>query len=175
MKTMLLAKLKTFWGVALAVCVGAGVVGMTYRAAQARQPRSPTAAQPKAEDVPRAVRSVQDELEELRLEVAALRKGLQATRERVKALERAVGTPRTGGRAPSGPPLGGGPVGTAFGDFNRFNRSAPKGPGDPLAEAEAALKQLRKNPTDKRAADALERALQQLKERMKSAPPGPRR
>jgi hypothetical protein len=36
---------------------------------------------------------------------------------------------------------------------------------DPLAQAEAALKKLRANPNDQQAADALERALKQLKER----------
>jgi hypothetical protein len=38
---------------------------------------------------------------------------------------------------------------------------------NPLAQAEAALKRLRANPTDKQAADTLERALKQLKEREK--------
>jgi hypothetical protein len=41
------------------------------------------------------------------------------------------------------------------------------GAADPLAEAEAALKRLRERPDDKQAADALERALQRLKERAK--------
>jgi RNA polymerase sigma factor (sigma-70 family) len=40
--------------------------------------------------------------------------------------------------------------------------------GDPLAEAEAALKKLRERPDDRQAADSLERALQRLKEREKS-------
>jgi hypothetical protein len=43
----------------------------------------------------------------------------------------------------------------------------PKKANDPLAQAEAALKKLRANPSDKQAADALERALQRLKEREK--------
>jgi hypothetical protein len=38
---------------------------------------------------------------------------------------------------------------------------------DPLAEAEAALKKLRQDAGDKQAADALEQALKQLKERTK--------
>jgi hypothetical protein len=46
------------------------------------------------------------------------------------------------------------------------------GARDPLAEAEAALKKLRHDPNDRQAADALERALQRLKERTdpKAAP-----
>ena len=43
----------------------------------------------------------------------------------------------------------------------------PAGGSDPLAEAEAALKRLRQKPDDKQAADALEKALQRLKERTK--------
>jgi len=43
----------------------------------------------------------------------------------------------------------------------------PAGGADPLAEAEAALKRLRENPKDQQAADALEKALQRLKERKK--------
>jgi RNA polymerase sigma factor (sigma-70 family) len=203
MKTMLLAKLKTFWGVALALCVSAGAVGLTYRAAEARQPRPEPAAAPGGA---RARPALQDELEELRLEVAALRKGLQATRERVKALERArapsggpttapsagpkmprgdaalggPAMPRAGHRAPLTGPMPRGGAALGYPAMPRAGHRAPsaepmmprgmkrpKSPDDPLAEAEAALKQLRKNPTDKRAADALERALKQLKERTK--------
>ena len=43
----------------------------------------------------------------------------------------------------------------------------PREAADSLAEAEAALKQLRQNPDSKQAADALERALRRLKERPK--------
>jgi hypothetical protein len=43
--------------------------------------------------------------------------------------------------------------------------------GDPLTEAESALKKLRANSNDKQAADALERALKQLKERAKPEHP----
>jgi hypothetical protein len=38
---------------------------------------------------------------------------------------------------------------------------------DPLAEAEAALKKLKERPDDKQAAEALEWAVQRLKERAK--------
>jgi RNA polymerase sigma-70 factor (ECF subfamily) len=43
--------------------------------------------------------------------------------------------------------------------------------GSPLAQAEAALKKLRANPNDKQAADTLERALKQLKERARQDKP----
>jgi RNA polymerase sigma-70 factor (ECF subfamily) len=147
-KAMLLSKLKLVWAVALAVVVGAGAVGLTYRpvAAQSGTPR----------DAPQATRATADELEELRLEVAALRKGLEATRQRVKALEAALGS-REGAD-----------------DYKRYLRALRlnedlKGVAhaDPLAEAEAALKRLRQHPDDKQAADALEQALKRLKEREK--------
>jgi hypothetical protein len=41
---------------------------------------------------------------------------------------------------------------------------AAKSSADPLSQAETALKKLRTNPKDKKAADALERALKQLRE-----------
>jgi hypothetical protein len=43
---------------------------------------------------------------------------------------------------------------------------------DPVSDAEAALKKLRENPGDKEATEALERALQQLKERDKQRTTG---
>lgn len=73
---MLLSKLKVVPAVVLALVVGAGAVGVTYRAVAAE----PGPASPEA-------RAAQDDLESLRLEVEALRKELRATRERVKALE----------------------------------------------------------------------------------------
>ena len=42
---------------------------------------------------------------------------------------------------------------------------------DPVSDAEAALKKLRANPHDKRATEALERALKRLKEQEKQDPP----
>jgi RNA polymerase sigma factor (sigma-70 family) len=71
-KAMLLSKLTGFWAVALALCVGVGAVGLTYRPAQAAPRPSPAAP---------------DELSALRLEMEAMRKDLQALRERVKTLE----------------------------------------------------------------------------------------
>jgi RNA polymerase sigma factor (sigma-70 family) len=46
-------------------------------------------------------------------------------------------------------------------------------PSDPVADAEDALKRLRQDPSDKGAADELERALKALKERVKPRPPAP--
>jgi RNA polymerase sigma factor (sigma-70 family) len=166
-KAMLLSKLKLVWAVALAVVVGVGAVGVTYRQA---------AAQPAPSNAPsRSARARADELEELRLEVAALRKGLEATRERVRGLEEEVqalrAAPRPGrvdqnaqvGPARHRPPgegrnSNGGLTGSLIGNERNFDVN-------PLAEAEAALKKLRTNPSDKQAADALERALKRLKAR----------
>jgi RNA polymerase sigma factor (sigma-70 family) len=56
------------------------------------------------------------------------------------------------------------------GSLIRVERGAPdkpEGAGDPLADAEAALQKLRANPNDKQAADALEKAVQRVKERAK--------
>jgi hypothetical protein len=62
--------------------------------------------------------------------------------------------------------------GAAAGSGDAGNRPAGatfKATQNPLAQAAAALKKLRANPSDKEAANALERALQQLKEREKGA------
>jgi RNA polymerase sigma factor (sigma-70 family) len=183
MKAMFLSTLKVAgWAVALAVSVGAGALGLAYRA-QAQQPAQPAAeqapagGQPFADKVQSKVRPAPDDLESLRLELDALRKELRATRDRVKALEA-----RVQGQGGSG---------------TNFYWSAPKKPGqgeakdpykkpypgspaaqrpkvatDPLAGAEEALKRLRANPDDKQAAEALDRALRQLKERPKAKKSG---
>jgi RNA polymerase sigma-70 factor (ECF subfamily) len=165
MKAMLLSKLKLVSGLVLAVAVGVGAVGLTYRQAAA-QPAPSTAP-------PRSARATADELEELRLEVAALRKGLEATRARVKALEE--------GQVHRATPL----LGNAMAPETASSRvHVDLLPGEtrpalsnllgrnfdlnPLAQAEAALKKLRTNPSDKQAVDALERALKQLKGRAES-------
>jgi hypothetical protein len=48
----------------------------------------------------------------------------------------------------------------------------PKAKTDPVTDAENALKKLKENPGDKQATQALERALQRLKERDKQNKPG---
>jgi RNA polymerase sigma factor (sigma-70 family) len=108
LKAMLVSKLKTVWGVALVVLVGAGAVGLTYRTAWA---------QGRGGGGSSATRVTVDDLEELRLEVAALRKGLQATKDRVRTLEAEVATlqerrgPRGGGGSGGFSLMGGGIAG----------------------------------------------------------------
>jgi RNA polymerase sigma factor (sigma-70 family) len=168
-KTMFLMKLRAVVVVALVVCVGAGVVGLAYRTTAAEPGKTagaPAGASP----------ATADDLEALRLEVEALRKGLQATRERVKALEDEVQVLRgKGGVGPqpmsidSGFPIQKG-TGIApqdprfFAGGFRTNRGFTAAE-DPLAVADEALKQLHANPDDKQAADALEKALQRLRDR----------
>jgi RNA polymerase sigma factor (sigma-70 family) len=181
MKTMLLSKLKTVVAVAFVVVVSVGAVGLTYGPGVAQAPPAPKAERPLA-----------DELEELRLEVAALRKGLEVTRERVKVLEAEAQTRKGAANQPRDaspelrlnvPPasidLVNPNVHLSTGHELRFNLQ-PAQPhfvlrfadtrtvgSDPLAEAEAALQKLRKDPNDKQATDALEKALKRLKERAK--------
>jgi RNA polymerase sigma factor (sigma-70 family) len=170
LKVMLLNKLKTVWAVVFALLVGAGAVGLTYRTAAA-QP------QPGKVGDTSAARATADDLEELRLEVAALRKGLEATRARVTTLEREVQALKGGRHQPGAlnradePNLGGLTTDLVVPiEVHARSRLAT----DPLANAEAALKKLRANPNDKEAADALDRALQRLKEReqKRNAPQG---
>jgi RNA polymerase sigma factor (sigma-70 family) len=195
-KTMLLRKLKVVGALALAVCVGAGAVGLGYRtgAAEPPQPGGDTKPETVAQrrqpgDAPAAARGTADELEALRLEIEALRKGLQATRERVKTLETEVQALRVsptrqggfGGSFGGSTTFSGGALGNFSGGALGFTggttggstmappaQPRPKPPEDPLAEAEAALKKLRQDPGDKQAVDALERALKGLKERPKA-------
>jgi RNA polymerase sigma factor (sigma-70 family) len=77
-RAMLLSKLKGAWAVLAAVSIGAGAVGLSYRASASPPQQAGSAAH------------VTDDLEELRLELAALRKSLQTTRDRVKTLESEV-------------------------------------------------------------------------------------
>jgi RNA polymerase sigma factor (sigma-70 family) len=180
MKALLLTKLKfTACYAMLMLLAGVGATGLTYRA---------TAQEPKREAgylAPVSSRPQADELEALRLEIEALRKSLQATRDRVKTLEEEVrGLKGQGGMK------GGGMMGMGMGGMGGMMgmggppgmrgagqemRSGPKGgnvrPWDPVRDAEAALKRLRQDPTDKQAADELERALKRLKDREKPRPP----
>lgn len=162
-KIMLLSKLKTtvFAGT-LMLLAGMGASGLTYRA---------TAQQPKAEAA-LASRPQADELEALRLEIDALRKELRATKERVKVLEDEQ--KRRGENR--------------FGDaerqqalardlerqqklrmekLSRDSRQArdQEKTNNTLTRAEEALKKLRTDQGDKLAAEALEQAVKQLKER----------
>jgi RNA polymerase sigma factor (sigma-70 family) len=87
---------------------------------------------------------------------------------------------RFGGTGKSGPGGAGGPGGTGGshrgGTITSPERPLDSGkrleiPSDPVADAEAALMKLRQDPTDKQAAEELERALKLLKEREKPRPP----
>jgi RNA polymerase sigma-70 factor (ECF subfamily) len=181
-KAMLLNKIKGFVAVALVLLVGVGAFGLTYRPAVAQSEKLRAA--------PQAGRVSPDELEELRLEVAALRKGLEVTRERVKALEGEVQTLKQRSSAPAAA------MGAPVWDLDNLtpdlfiidNRvdwtlkrweEAKHQPvphmTDPLADAEAALKKLRKDRSDKKAAEALEQALQRLKSQQKPAPKQPKK
>jgi RNA polymerase sigma factor (sigma-70 family) len=185
-RTMLLSKLKTIVAVGLAVCLTAGAVGLTYRTGAAEPGRVSSADRARADDV-----------EALRLEVEALRKSLHATRERVQTLEDEVralkAAPRPQGGGGGGGGMGGGfgqfgggggfspgaglAGGGGIGGFGGLQPGGGMGGGrqaatrprrdDPLADAEAALKKLRQDPTDQKAAEALDKALQRLREREK--------
>jgi RNA polymerase sigma factor (sigma-70 family) len=188
-KTMLLSKLRAVVAVGIVVFVSAGVVGLAYRTTAA-EPGKPGAATPSVT----GALAVADDLEALRLEVEALRKSLQATRERVKTLEGEVqalkSSPRAAGAAgelPAGASLLTPTAGkvssvelaptvghsysvefvTPTTEKVQPVTTRPAGGADPLAEAEAALKKLREHPDDKQAADALEKAVQRLKEQSK--------
>jgi RNA polymerase sigma factor (sigma-70 family) len=202
MKVMLLTKLKVAICVGtLALVAGVGVSGLTYRA-MAEEPKQleyyGSVLAKNAESRPAT-----DDFEALRLEIEALRKSLQATRERVKSLEDEVSALKGQRQGPPGAAPGGGRggrPGNKQGGPPGQERGAggpgsfpslpgmPQGmkppgtqdsmmrkrPSDPVSDAEAALKKLKENPGDKKATEALEKALQRLKEREKSDAPSPR-
>jgi len=178
MKAMLLSKLKiTACAAVLMVLTGVGATGLTYRAA-AQQPGNVLAQTRTGERRPQA-----DELEALRLEIEALRKSLQATRERVKTLEGEMSALKGKSGGPAGMPGAGQPAqGSVPGARPGLGEYAEprKGPvnfplvgtafllpADSVSELEDAVKRLRNDPKDKQAAEALERALKQLKGREK--------
>ncbi len=193
LKAMLLNKLKAAWAFVLVAAFGAGVLGLTYRPAAAQPAPGPAPAPRPSEKLapaPRAERAAPDELEELRLEVAALRKGLEAMRTRVKALEDrqplpgprpsqakgvdptaettpSIGHSKRGLFDPRPQPRGQHRADEKAGFFDPRREQHT----DPLTNAEAALKKLRQHPDDRQAADALERALRQLRERDKGHSP----
>jgi RNA polymerase sigma factor (sigma-70 family) len=176
LRAMLLSKLKAVWVAVLVVSLSAGV-GVTYRATAGPLQQTGSGAR------------AADELEELRLEIAALRKGLQATRDQVKALQAEVtvlrGHSTVQGDVLWGPSDQGFPVLLSDGTvrtFDKLRAEAQVGAlrekmirheviDDLMAQVQAILKKLREHPGDKQAADALDRALQQLKERAKERSP----
>jgi hypothetical protein len=188
LKAMLLTKIK---GAALvlllAASVGVGSVAVTYRTAAAEP--GPTATQPGSSA--RAANPEKDDLEALRLEVESLRLSLQATRERVKVLEakeQARKGPTDLDREAAVTELkvdhldvnGVQPLLKSARDLEVYSEVRLAKPlekwatvviaTDPTAEIEAAAKELRKNPTDKKALDALDRAIERLKRRAETKP-----
>ncbi len=191
-KAMLLTKLKITVGVAMvALVAGVGATGLTYRA---------TAEEPKqAENKLLLIKSADgrpatDDLEALRLEIEALRKELRSTKERVRALEDQV-------RSSNGPDAEKlrkdaqlqrsaaeallkeaelrvrgeralAEYQKAVGKEARLLQPTRER-DDLLSKAEAALKKLREKTDDKEAVEALELALQRLKEQEKPKVPGP--
>jgi hypothetical protein len=174
---MLLTKLKVAtWAVGVALLAGAGAVGVTYRAeaqalpSRARQQtlaeqESARAAQEVAFAARQKTRAAPDDLESLRLEIEALRKELRATKDMVKELQAEVRGRKSASEAAQR---------EARDALNRYEgsfklsaereASARKVEASALlAEIEQAAKRLRQAPDDKRAAEALERALRRLK------------
>jgi RNA polymerase sigma factor (sigma-70 family) len=183
LKAMLLTKLKVAsWAVGVVLLVGAGAAGVTYRAAAQDAPpralRQTYAAQQKTRAAP-------DDLESLRLEIEALRKELRATKDMVKELQAEV---RGQKAKPMHTDVWGHLPEAARREAEAANalfklkadklkaeeaalRRAKEAP-DPLAELEDAVKRLRRDPQDKRAAEAVDRAMKRLKEQPKPNKPG---
>jgi RNA polymerase sigma factor (sigma-70 family) len=95
LKAMLLTKLKVAsCAVGVVLLVGAGAVGVTYRAAAqdapARALQQTYVAQGAALAAQQKTRAAPDDLESLRLEIEALRRELRATKDMVKALQAEV-------------------------------------------------------------------------------------
>jgi RNA polymerase sigma factor (sigma-70 family) len=92
LKAMLLTKIKgAALALLLALSVGVGTFGLTYRTATAQSaPEPQTAGRVRESLAALAAPPEKLDLEALRQEVEALRTGLQATRERVKGLEAEV-------------------------------------------------------------------------------------
>jgi RNA polymerase sigma factor (sigma-70 family) len=176
LKAMLLTKLKiTACAAALMLLAGISVTGLTYQATGQQFNPGPD------NGIARESRPQADDLESLRLEIEALRKELRATRERVKALEVRVEGPRGyGAGAAETPPRPKEaerdswlrtPPANRFGEKGKRTTESPfagkekRTTEDPFAIAEEALKRLRRNPDDEKAAEDLERALRRLKPR----------
>jgi RNA polymerase sigma factor (sigma-70 family) len=197
MKTMLLSKLKGFVAVAFVLFLSAGAVGLTYRtgAAQPAATAPADGGRVTADDLDALrleVEALRKGLQATRGRVKALEEELQA----LKSARRAEGAGVNVQEQRTGSLLYGvgvnsdaGLTGTTILNERNFDSGrAVRGAGgelrietvpgtavrrysvslvEPLAEAEAALTELRKNPGNKQAVEALERALKQLKERAK--------
>jgi RNA polymerase sigma-70 factor (ECF subfamily) len=197
LKAMLLTKIKGFVAVAFVLLVGLGAIGLTYRPAVAQPGGSPSArlVASDIEELRLEVAALRKGLESTRERVKALENEVQTLKARQAwsmggggaALGTGLGTLGGGGSmlgmsgnsmlGMSGMGMMGAPGSGMLGGSLAVPRTAetPSGklavPSDPLADAEAALKMLRQKPDDKRATEALERALRRLKERQRPMPP----
>jgi RNA polymerase sigma factor (sigma-70 family) len=202
LKAMLLTKLKVAtWAVSVVLLVGAGAVGVTYRAtAQDAPPRAlqqTSDAQGAALAAQQKTRAAPDDLESLRLEIEALRKELRATKDMVKALQAEVRGKKEVDSRPERDAENLRRLDSLRLEADKRKRLdalkleaeklqrlealsreeaakaglSRKDASGPLAEVEDAVKRLRKDPKDKQAAEALDRALRRLKERPKPNKP----
>jgi RNA polymerase sigma factor (sigma-70 family) len=184
LRAMFLTKLKVAaWAVALAVSA-AGAVGLTYQAATAQtepQPRGNYGTQqgPSVAPAPKVGRPAADDLESLRLEIEAVRRELRATKDLVKELQAEVRGRKEQGRVRERDleqlrllDLEAARAARREAAKAGLNR---KDATDPLAELEDAVKRLRQDPMDKKAAEALDRAMKRLKERPKQNKPEEKR
>jgi RNA polymerase sigma factor (sigma-70 family) len=190
LKAMLLTKLKVAsWAVGVALLVGVGAVGLSYQQAAAQpapQPRPAygVAQGPNVTPAPKLGRPAADDLESLRLEIEALRREVRAMGARLKAVEGKAVEGKAQGQSGGGPGADTPAPKNAKTDYKAADQedayyryiergAAPtaKVPTDPLAELEDAVKKLRKDPKDKKAAEAVDRALRRLKELPKSNNP----
>jgi RNA polymerase sigma-70 factor (ECF subfamily) len=196
MKAMLLSKLKiTACAAALMLTAGMGATGLTYRAT-AEQPALASRAQTdelealrlEMEALRKSLLATRERVKTLESEVNALKGRTDGIAEMRKALLGAGGgmqnqmmhqmhmqgqmgmrgsadvtKPQTARGQGMGIGLGG------RGGQTGANSSAkmPDKTTDPVSDAEAALKKLRANPSDKQATEELERALKRLKEQEK--------
>jgi RNA polymerase sigma factor (sigma-70 family) len=186
LKAMFWTKLKLVSALVLAILVGAGVGGWSYKVTAAQRQPSAQPQQPVQGERParRAERPLADELDALRLEIDALRKEVRVTQDRVKALELRGRTQQGLNQIQRGAPdlhnKNNWPVildqqipQIPTDLVGPFNLAVPEDKArlgserldNAFAEAEAALKKLRQNPGDKQAAQALEKATKRLKAR----------
>jgi RNA polymerase sigma factor (sigma-70 family) len=196
LKAMLLSRIKGFVAVAFVLIVGVGALGLTYRPVVAQSEKL-QAAPPGGRVASDDLEELRLEVAALRKSLEATRARVKALEGEVQTLRASGRAPAAAGQWGKAAPLPATPKPPAADAPTWLGRSpAPKGtspvtpvprpsdspyakppapatklpartPDDPFGEAEAALKKLRKDPGDKQAADALERALERLKRREK--------
>jgi hypothetical protein len=192
---MLLTKLKAFVAVAFAVAISVAAVGLTYGPGAAQSPPAPKVGRPLADELEELrleVAALRKGLEVTRERVKALEAEAQARKggatpapagadadKANRALEDLLREKPAGADADKAnraledllrekPDLDAARRKAAVDAAQRDVRYRHLlADGDPLADAEVALKKLRQNPKDQQAADALERAVQQLNQQLK--------